>query len=274
LIELRDGAWSVAGEPVDDEAVTLREAIEQRRGSATSVEARLPHDVPPVAFDRLLLAAWGAGLTRLRVIDSEGTFELALRSERSSTHALFENADGRLQIAQLSPTELGPGGADQGDELDHAAGWLRARCAVAPCSLDVIRPAQRSQLSAVRAAAQLARAIPDLELSIGRVARVFAGPSGRLEPEDIRRVVREHFQPLRQCYLTGLVTNAKLTGKLIARLVIDREGKVSHVADGGSDIADEEVRTCALKTFYRLRFPRPQGGIVTVNYPVLLAPDQ
>jgi hypothetical protein len=58
-----------------------------------------------------------------------------------------------------------------------------------------------------------------------------------------------------------------------ARFVIGRDGTVTNVADGGSDLADAGVRACVLKAFYDLRFPKPHGGIVVVVYPIFLAPD-
>lgn len=54
--------------------------------------------------------------------------------------------------------------------------------------------------------------------------------------------------------------------------MIDRGGKVSNVADGGSDILDPEVVSCVLKVVYTLEFPPPAKGIVTVVYPIVFAP--
>jgi hypothetical protein len=50
------------------------------------------------------------------------------------------------------------------------------------------------------------------------------------------------------------------------------DGKVSNVADGGSDVPDAEVVSCTLKAFYDLEFPPPANGIVTVVYPIMFAP--
>ena len=72
---------------------------------------------------------------------------------------------------------------------------------------------------------------------------------------------------------TIVATLTHIIGSPIAvRFVIGRDGKVSNVADGGSDIPDPEVRDCVLKAFYQFEFPQPEGGIVTVVYPIMLAP--
>jgi hypothetical protein len=49
-------------------------------------------------------------------------------------------------------------------------------------------------------------------------------------------------------------------------------GKVSNVADNGSEIPDPEVVSCVLRAMYTLEFPPPANGIVTVVYPIMFAP--
>jgi hypothetical protein len=96
--------------------------------------------------------------------------------------------------------------------------------------------------------------------------------SGRLPPELIQSIVRQHFGDFRICYEKGLARNPQLGGKVLTRFVIERDGTVSHVADAGSEMADEEVRSCVIDAFKHYRFPNPEGGIVTVIYPIMLAP--
>jgi hypothetical protein len=54
------------------------------------------------------------------------------------------------------------------------------------------------------------------------------------------------------------------------KFVIDRSGAVSTAADAGSDLADRAVITCIVHAFENLSFPQPEGGVVTVVYPLLL----
>lgn len=89
----------------------------------------------------------------------------------------------------------------------------------------------------------------------------------------IQRVVRQHFELFRTCYEAGLTRDSKLTGKVIARFVNTRDGTVGEVSDGGSDLPDTQVRDCVLENFGKLEFPKPEGEIVTVVYPILLAPE-
>jgi hypothetical protein len=96
--------------------------------------------------------------------------------------------------------------------------------------------------------------------------------SGRLPPEVIRRIVRQNYGRFRLCYEQGLGRNPNLEGRVTVRFVIGRDGAVSNVSNGGSDLPDANVVNCAIKAFYGLSFPKPEGGIVTVVYPIMLQP--
>ncbi|MES1187698.1 MAG: AgmX/PglI C-terminal domain-containing protein [Myxococcales bacterium] len=95
--------------------------------------------------------------------------------------------------------------------------------------------------------------------------------SGRLPPEVIQRIVRQNFGRFRNCYEGGLRSNPNLEGRVVARFVIGSDGAVSNVSAGG-DLPDAQVKSCVASAFYGLSFPTPEGGIVTVSYPIMLTP--
>ncbi len=116
--------------------------------------------------------------------------------------------------------------------------------------------------------APVIRCAPARDGSGGCVATV----SGRLPPETIQRIVRRNFGRVRACYEDGLRTNPALEGRVAVKFVIARDGSVSTAQDGGSDLASESVRQCVVRAFGEMSFPEPEGGIVTVVYPVALSP--
>jgi hypothetical protein len=107
-----------------------------------------------------------------------------------------------------------------------------------------------------------------------RVREGAASVNGRLPPEVIQRIVRQNFGRFRMCYENGLRNNPALQGRVAVRFVIDREGAVSAVSDGGSDIPDRGVASCVVRSFGGLSFPKPEGGIVTVVYPIVFSPGE
>ncbi len=104
-----------------------------------------------------------------------------------------------------------------------------------------------------------------------RVRMGATSVSGRLPPEVIQRIVRQNFGRFRLCYENGLRNNPNLQGRVSVRFVIGRDGRVSNVG-GGGDLADGGVVSCVTRAFYGLSFPQPEGGIVTVSYPIVFSP--
>jgi hypothetical protein len=96
--------------------------------------------------------------------------------------------------------------------------------------------------------------------------------NGRLPPETIQRIVRQNFGRFRLCYTEGLLRNPTLEGRVAVKFVIARDGSVETSADGGSDLPDTTVTECVVRAFGGLSFPTPEGGIVTVSYPITFSP--
>lgn len=114
--------------------------------------------------------------------------------------------------------------------------------------------------------------LPSLALTTALCA--LAQPSaaqGRLPPEVIQRTVRAILPRVRQrCFEPALRTNPNLQGRVVVRFVIGRNGAVNLVSNGGSDLPNSNVIRCYVQSFYALRFPPPDGGQVTVSFPVSL----
>jgi hypothetical protein len=105
-----------------------------------------------------------------------------------------------------------------------------------------------------------------------KIREVGITVGGRLPPEVIQRIVRQNFGRFRACYESGLRSNPSLQGRVGVKFVIDRTGAISLVADGGSDLPDRSVVQCVVRSFASLSFPQPEGGMVTVVYPIMFTP--
>ncbi len=105
-----------------------------------------------------------------------------------------------------------------------------------------------------------------------RIREGATSVNGRLPPEVIQRIVRQNFGRFRLCYENGLKNNPNLQGRVTVKFVIDRSGAVGMTADGGSDLPDQGVVQCVVRGFGNLSFPQPEGGMVTVVYPIMFNP--
>src|SRR5262249_42246624 len=115
-------------------------------------------------------------------------------------------------------------------------------------------------------------AAPAAKRSAPRVASGSTTVAGRLPPEVIQRIVRQNTGRFRLCYQKGLENNPNLQGRVTVRFVIAADGSVSSASNGGSDLPDATVISCIVRAFNGLSFPQPEGGIVTVSYPLMFSP--
>jgi hypothetical protein len=96
----------------------------------------------------------------------------------------------------------------------------------------------------------------------------------RIPPEIIQRVVRGSLGRFRACYADGLKKDPALAGRVVTKFVIARDGTVSAVSDGGSDLADKDVRECVERAFMSLEFPANPDNVATVTYPIVMSPEE
>jgi TonB family protein len=119
------------------------------------------------------------------------------------------------------------------------------------------------------------------EKHVGRAwrAKVAQDPDGgatafRLEPPLIQASVRAQFDRFRRCYEAGLRRDDRLQGRVAVRFTIDPSGHVAEARqDDTTDMPDRQVVDCLVREFALLRFPKPEGGTVTVVYPIIFRPD-
>ncbi len=113
------------------------------------------------------------------------------------------------------------------------------------------------------------------QTKVPRMKEMVTNVNGRIPAEVVQRIVRQNFGRFRLCYEAGLRSNPGLQGRVVTKFVIDRNGGVSNASDGGSDLPDQAVVSCVVRSFGNLSFPTADGqGITTVVYPVALSPGE
>lgn len=98
--------------------------------------------------------------------------------------------------------------------------------------------------------------------------------SGRLPPEAIQRIVRLNFGRFRGCAAQMHRAPIRPKGRVAVRFVIDLDGQVTSVSNAGSTVPERNFVQCVMQAFTELRFPPPEGGIVTVVYPLVFTDDR
>jgi hypothetical protein len=96
--------------------------------------------------------------------------------------------------------------------------------------------------------------------------------NGRLPPEVIQRIVRQSFARFRLCYERALKREPTLSVQVKTRFVIDATGATSAVQTSADHPVSQDLLDCVGRGFKQLSFPAPEGGIVTVVYPINFTP--
>lgn len=91
-----------------------------------------------------------------------------------------------------------------------------------------------------------------------------------LDPEIIRRAIRQHRVEIGRCYERQLRRTPKLAGTATAMFVVRADGRVAPPAVRGMTA---ELGACIARALQGMRFPRiPGGGTITVSYPFTFSP--
>lgn len=108
------------------------------------------------------------------------------------------------------------------------------------------------------------------EQSLGAEAEQSAPALNRyLSAEQINSVVRNNQAAIRQCYQEGVLRQANLQGRVELAWRISVEGAVSECRVTGSTLNEPRVEECIVREVRSWRFPRPDGGEVSVDYPFI-----
>ncbi|MEZ4316547.1 MAG: AgmX/PglI C-terminal domain-containing protein [Myxococcota bacterium] len=96
---------------------------------------------------------------------------------------------------------------------------------------------------------------------------------GSVDATDVDRVIKRHLSQIRYCYQRQLPRNPDLSGKLVVKFTIAKDGRVSSASVKSSTIADSAVGDCVVGRIQRMEFVTPRGGgIAIVSYPFMFSP--
>ena len=97
-------------------------------------------------------------------------------------------------------------------------------------------------------------------------------PTGSLDKEIIRRVIRSHIDEVKACYEKELKTKPTLAGRIMVQFTIAATGQVIASVLQRSTMDDARVENCIVQAVRGWEFPKPLGGgIVIVSHPFVLS---
>jgi TonB family protein len=97
--------------------------------------------------------------------------------------------------------------------------------------------------------------------------------TGVLDSNSVSKVVKRRSRAIKNCYEKRLKLNNKLKGKVKVRFTIEQSGRARKVSVVSNTTGDSVVGTCIANQIKRWRFPKPDGGSVTVAFPFVFTPS-
>ncbi len=95
--------------------------------------------------------------------------------------------------------------------------------------------------------------------------------SGKLDPNEVRAVIRAHRNEVHHCYQKGLLQNDKLAGNVRVVFLINPAGRAQECRVE-ENLAIAEVGNCICGRLTTWRFPQPEGGLAKISYSWTLQP--
>jgi hypothetical protein len=93
-----------------------------------------------------------------------------------------------------------------------------------------------------------------------------------IDKRDVDLIVKTRMDKIRGCYQRELRRNAGLSGHIIVKFVVGRDGGTASAVVKESGIGNQAVEKCVLQQFLLMRFPRPPGNQeITATYPLVFA---
>ena len=95
--------------------------------------------------------------------------------------------------------------------------------------------------------------------------------SGKLDPNEVRAVLRAHRNEIHHCYQKGLLQKDRLAGNVRVEFYINAQGR-AYDCRVEENLAIAEVGKCICTRLQTWRFPTPEGGLAKVSYSWTLQP--
>ena len=94
---------------------------------------------------------------------------------------------------------------------------------------------------------------------------------GSLDSGSIAKVVQKRMKSIQGCYNKELKRDPSLKGKVEIEFTIGENGRIEEALTVGNTMGNKTVANCILRMLKRWKFPKPDGGSVTVVFPFIFS---
>ena len=105
--------------------------------------------------------------------------------------------------------------------------------------------------------------------SFGSSSEMAVEGTGTIDQKLLLKVLSKGLPSFQECYEHALFEDSTLSGVVKLRWTISGSGTPSSPQIISSELHNAGLHACVIKVLLSLHFPSPQGGAVSVSYPLL-----
>jgi len=106
----------------------------------------------------------------------------------------------------------------------------------------------------------------------GNIVEETPDVEGDLSQDVIVKEMKKNIRALKDCYERQLKRFPTLAGKIVISFEITDQGRMGQTDIVEDSMKNAEVKACILQRSRSWRFPKPSGGSVFVNFPLVFSP--
>lgn len=95
--------------------------------------------------------------------------------------------------------------------------------------------------------------------------------TGTVSKSLIEEVLSRRLPEFRQCYQAVLEESPDVSGRLTMEWVVSETGRVVNVKEIASDTGRSDLARCIRREIRTLQFPKPSGGPIIIQYPIIFS---
>jgi outer membrane biosynthesis protein TonB len=107
------------------------------------------------------------------------------------------------------------------------------------------------------------------ERKVGSVEAAAPEVDGALDGSAVAKVVRGRMRSVQDCYQKELKRDPSLAGKIEIEFTIGEDGRIEDAVVASNQMGSSAVANCIVSRVRLWRFPKPDGGSVTVTFPFI-----
>lgn len=101
----------------------------------------------------------------------------------------------------------------------------------------------------------------------GGASGISSSGAGEISDREVEKALERHLAKFQYCYEKALLADSSLAGQVLMQWTLLTDGSAADSRVVRSQLNHQDLHGCIARELARVRFPRPSGGTVVIQYP-------